>query len=234
VTRVTTRTAALATYLAVAAVHLLAQAVDTEALAAVTQVLLMPALAVFLVASRPPTDRLGRAVLLALVLSWLGDTVPRFLGDDAAFLAMVGCFLLAQLAFVAAFLPYRAESVAGRRRGLLMPYVAVLLLLLAACVPDAGALAPAVVVYGGCLVAMAVLATGVHPLAAAGGVLFLVSDGLIALAAFADWWRLPQQDLAVMATYVAAQLLIVLGVLRRSERGAAVDLERTPGVTLAP
>ena len=46
-----------------------------------------------------------------------------------------------------------------------------------------------------------------------GGALFLVSDGLIALDAFVDGFGLPAQGFVVMATYLAAQALIVAGVL---------------------
>jgi len=71
-----------------------------------------------------------------------------------------------------------------------------------------------VLVYGLCLGTMAVLATGVDRLAWVGGAFFLVSDGLIAIDAFSDL-DLPAHDVSVMATYVVAQLLLVLGIIRR-------------------
>ena len=46
-----------------------------------------------------------------------------------------------------------------------------------------------------------------------GGALFLVSDGLIALDAFVEGFGLPAQGFRAMATYLAAQALIVAGVL---------------------
>ena len=81
-------------------------------------------------------------------------------------------------------------------------------------------LAP-VLVYGACLGTMAVLATGVNLPTAVGGGLFLVSDGLIALDAFAAGFDLPGQDVWVMATYVLAQVLIVAGVLLERDRADA-------------
>lgn len=216
VSRVTARSlAALTPYVVLALVHLGAQVLEADRIADRTQVLLMPALALFLVLQRPGRSRLTTLVLAALGCSWLGDTVPRLLDGDAAFLAMVGGFLLAQIAYIGAFRPYRYESILHTRRRWLIPYVVAVVVLLALCLPAAGVLAPAVVVYGGCLGTMAVLATGIHRLAALGGVLFLASDGMIALDAFAGWWSPPQHDLAVMTTYVAAQMLLVLGVLRR-------------------
>ena len=47
-----------------------------------------------------------------------------------------------------------------------------------------------VLVYGACLGTMAVLSTGVNQVTAVGGALFLVSDGLIALDAFAPGFDL--------------------------------------------
>jgi uncharacterized membrane protein YhhN len=206
--------ALLLLYLALGAVHVGAQALGDDAWAAVTQVLLMPVLAAFTAAVAPPS-RLRTLLLAALLASWLGDSVPRLLDGDAAVVAMVAFFLLAQVAYVAAFRRYVEDSVLRQRRFLLLPYQLLVVLLIVVCALGAGVLAPAVVVYGLCLGAMAVLATGVHPFAWAGGVLFLVSDGLIALDAFATGLPGDLQDVVVMATYVVAQLLLVGGVLLR-------------------
>jgi uncharacterized membrane protein YhhN len=204
---------------AVAVVHLVAQLADAGGLADVTQVLLMPLLAgVLWLETSPRRGRLVTLTLVALGLSWLGDTAPKLVGGDAAFLVMVGFFLLAQLAYVTAFLPYRAASVIHVRRPLLLGYAAAVVGLVAACVPGAGGLLVPVLVYGACLGAMAVLATGVNRATAVGGALFLVSDGLIALDVFVPGFGLPAQGFWVMATYVAAQSLIVAGVLLERDR----------------
>lgn len=207
----------------VTAVHLLAQLAGTDLLADLTQVVLMPLLAgVLWCETSAPRSRLVTLTLVALGFSWLGDTAPKLASGDAGFLVMVGFFLLAQAVYIVAFWPFRHESVLHRRRGLLLVYVAVVVALVAACAGGAGGLLVPVLVYGACLGTMAVLSTGVNRLTALGGALFLVSDGLIALDAFADGFSLPAQGFWVMATYVAAQLLIVLGVLRQStDTGAA-------------
>ena len=200
--------------------HLGAQLADGGALADATQVLLMPLLAGVLWWETPaPRGRLVTLVLVALGLSWLGDSAPKLVDGDASFLIMVGFFLLAQVAYIAAFLPYRAGSVLRAHRVRLVPYLAVVVGLVAACAAGAAAMLVPVLLYGGCLGAMAVLATGVNRLTAVGGALFLVSDGLIALDAFVDGFGLPLQGFWVMATYLAAQALIVAGVL--AETGVA-------------
>lgn len=53
-------------------------------------------------------------------------------------------------------------------------------------------------------------ATRSGPVAGVGGALFLLSDTLIATGV-ADWPQPPRPDLWIMLTYIAAQLLLVLG-----------------------
>ena len=238
------------TYGVVGIVQVIAQATGPGWLAGLTQVLLMPVLALALLAqTSSPRGRLVTLSLGALAGSWLGDTAPRFLDGDPAFLAMVGFFLVAQVCYIVAFRPYAADSIVRRSRPWLAAYGVVVVALIAICLPGAGVLAPAVLVYGVCLGTMAVLATGVDRLAWVGGAFFLVSDGLIAIDAFSDL-DLPAHDVSVMATYVVAQALLVLGVIRRaasedprhspasSGRGssAAADPRRTtpPPATPAP
>lgn len=227
--------AALAVYGVLAVVHVGAQLARADTLMTVTQVLLMPLLAVGLVLLAGTEGRLVRLTLLALGFSWLGDSVPRLLEDDPAFLAMVGCFLVAQLVYVVAFRPYAAASVPVAHRRSLAAYLLPVAALMALCLPDAGVLAPAVVLYGGCLLAMALLASGVHPLAWVGGAVFAVSDGLIATGAFGPW-DVPTGvgGAAVMTTYALAQLLIVLGVTARAGDPGRSRASSGRGSTSAP
>lgn len=209
---------ATAVFLAVAATHLAAHLATAEELRRVTQWALMPALAIALaIASRPTRPRLIRLVLVALGLSWLGDLLPAFASGDAAFLLMVGPFLLAQVVFVVAFAPYVRGGV-GRHPWAALPYLAVLGVLLTIVLPHTGALAAPVVVYGVVLTAMAVLALGVDRTTAVGAAIFLVSDALIALGRFAPGYDLAHHSLVVMVTYVLGQTLIALGVLLHVRR----------------
>ncbi len=207
--------AALATFVVVALVHLGAQATAADGVVAdLTQVLLMPALAWALLTSTPdPKSRLVRLTLLALALSWLGDTLPRFVeeGSDLGFVLMLGAFLLAQLAYVAAFLPFVGRSILRTRPAFLALYLLPFVLVLWLTSGAAGTFLLGVGVYGVTIITMAVLATGVDRVAGAGAVAFLVSDALIAVRAFGGL-ELPLHGLWVMLTYVAAQALIVTAV----------------------
>lgn len=212
-------------FLALATVHLVWQLTDQSAYARVSQWFLMPVLAAFLLVRTRAAgrSRLLRLTLVALGFSWLGDTAPALASGDTSFLLMVGFFLVAQVVYIVAFWPRRDQSVLGHRRLLVVPYAVAIVGLVLACAPHAGTLLVPVLLYGLLLGAMAVLATGINALVGAGGALFLVSDGLIALEAFAPWWNLPQQSFWVMLTYIGAQLLIVLGVLQVEGRAVAAE-----------
>ena len=127
------------------------------------------------------------------------------------FLAGLGAFLVAQLTYAVAFWPSRADSVLARPL-LTLPYLAVLVGLLAALWGDLGDLRVPVTVYAVVIVSMAVLATGVGRLVGIGAGLFVASDALIALDTVAGLVRLPAHGFWVMVTYLAAQLLIAAGV----------------------
>ena len=221
VTRTARGKAALAGFGVVAAVHLAWQFVDEDGLvSSASQILLMPALAGVLLAGRPDRSRLTRLTLVALGASWLGDSVPRFLADDPGFLAMVGCFLLAQVAYIAGFLPYRERSMPWSQWRGRLPYLAAFVGLVGWCLPGADALAPPVIGYGAALTTMALLAPGVSTTAGVGAAIFMVSDGLIALHAFADV-TLPVHDFWVMLTYLIGQGLIVTAVIAQEQDPAA-------------
>ena len=210
-------------YGVVALVHLGANVAGAEGLSGPTQMALMPllALALALAAPRPYTWLVG-CTFVALGFSWLGDTLPRFLSGDPAFLGMVGMFLLAQIAYSTGFWPWRAES-GLRRPPILFVYALYTVSLVALCWTGAGVLAPAIVVYGLALVTMAVLAVGVNPMVAVGAAIFVISDGLIAVKAFVPTVSIPQVGPLIMLTYSVAQLLIVLGVLQEARAGYLDD-----------
>lgn len=205
-------------------VHLAAQLLGGTLLAGLTQVLLMPLLAlVVLHATDAPRSRAVRLLLGALALSWLGDTVPRLVGGTAGFLGMLLPFLLAQLVLVVMLWPWRARSVLRRPRAR-APYPVLALAIVLLCAPAAGILLPALILYAAALCTMALLATGLGRRGAVGGAVFVLSDALIALDTF-DVLHLPGQGFWVMLTYLLAQTLLVSAVLAADGRSAG---ERPP------
>lgn len=226
---------ALGLGLTVAAAHLVALLVGADGLAEATKIALMPLLAAYLLAATGrPRSTMVRRTLIALGFSWLGDTAPMLVADDVSFLVMVGFFLVAQIAYIAAFAPTARRGPLHRRPLLAVPYLAGFVLLLVACVPGAGNLVGPAVVYGACLVTMAALATGVHPLAAVGGAVFLTSDAMIALGEFATWFDPPAAGFWIMLTYVAGQGLLVVGVLAAGRRAQPIAYTGAGRVTPEP
>ncbi|MFD1717036.1 lysoplasmalogenase family protein [Georgenia deserti] len=208
-----------------AAVHLAAQLADRSALADLTQVLLMPALALAVVTSGV-RGRIVRDVLLALALSWLGDSLPKLLAGDVAFVVMLGCFLLALSAYSAAFYPlWRAAPPAGLSRFWpIAIYAEVAVVIIGLCVLAGGILVLPAAVYAVVLCVTAVLATGLGVYGTVGGALFVVSDGLIGVRDLAGV-TIPLDGFLVMSTYIAAQALLVAGALRAARRGEPIISE---------
>lgn len=204
---------ALAAYAVVAFVHLSAQLTGADALANATQRVAVPWLLLALAAQTRLRSRLARLTAGGLVFSWVGDTLPDFVPESISFIALMGSFLVAHALFIAGFWPWRRES--WLRTPWMWAYAAVAVAMVLVCAPRAGALTIGIAVYAAALALMALLSAGIHRLAAIGGALFLVSDGLIAVGEFVPSVSVPSPGFWIMATYLSAVLLITLGVSRR-------------------
>jgi uncharacterized membrane protein YhhN len=197
----------LTAYVVVSLVDLVAQFLHRPVVALVALALAMPTLLGFLLTARP-RDRLTTMVAIGLVFSWCGDMF------GAAILIKIAFFLIAQLCYAAAFWPYRARSVLRRRPLVAALYGVAVLIIIIVVAPPAGVLAPAVIIYAATIGSMAVLATGISRATAVGAAIFIASDTIIALTTFVVPGVIPLDMFWIMATYLTAQLLIVLGVVR--------------------
>ena len=187
-----------------------------------TKPLLIPLLVGWLISTVGRTWPRPLAFLgVGLVFAWAGDLL--LLGEgDTFFAAGLAAFLIMQLMYIAAFRSVPGPGLVRAWPIATVPYVVVWAALLALTWSGAGALLVPVIIYGTVLVAMGVLSLDVvlrlqRPAAwrvAAGGALFIVSDGLIALTAFGPLDSSDPLSALVMATYVAAQGLIVVGLAR--------------------
>ncbi|WP_300300301.1 lysoplasmalogenase [Ferrovibrio sp.] len=170
-----------------------------------------PLLAVALWASRggdADAKRLG----LALLFSAAGDV---FLAVDR-----VGLFVPGLASFLLAHLVYLWQFVARRPRPMRLPVLrrlvalgilAGITIMLALLTPGLGKLLASVYAYIAAIAAMALAATALpgRPLVMLGAISFMVSDSLIALDKFVA--PIPFVGPAIWITYVAAQVMIVLG-----------------------
>ncbi len=206
--------AGFAPLLAVSAVHLATKFAAPSRLETVTKGLEMPSLAISLGGVLLTTRRKPRAAVVALLfiglaLSWLGDVA---LTVDLA--AGLGFFLLAHLVYIAMF-----QLAFPRRRPswwalLAIPWFLALVVLVG---PYLGRMLPSVVLYSAILGVMAGWSTRGTRLTVGGALLFVASDTLLAFRTFTPRLQEPLWRLPVMASYLAAQALIGLGILRAGE-----------------
>lgn len=223
-------------FAALAVVHLGALLGGVTAVAHLTKPALMPVLAAYVLARGGPLLLAG-----ALLCGFGGDTFLQ-IGGDVAFLVGMGSFAAGHVCYLLLFARHGAAPEAGRR-GRTVAAAAAYAALLAGTVvllwPDLPAdLRIPVAGYSLLLTSMAFGALRAGALAAAGGLLFLLSDTLIA-SGIAHWPQLPAPQFCVMFTYIAAQYALAGGVLRAAgtaprpapEAGAARD--RVAGRTAA-
>ncbi|WP_371659029.1 lysoplasmalogenase [Streptomyces sp. NBC_00280] len=205
----------LAAFALTATVDLIALAAGSDTGHALAKPLLMPLLAAHAHSRGAP-----RLLTAALLLGWAGDVL--LLSDaDPAFLAGMASFAACHVCYLALFRRYgnedRAPNSTPRARAarirLAAAYALALAGTLAALWPGLPAeLRVPVAGYSLLLTAMAYRATTLGLLAGTGGVLFLLSDTLIATGV-ADLPQLPRPDFWIMLTYLAAQWLLTGGVL---------------------
>jgi uncharacterized membrane protein YhhN len=185
-----------------------------------TKPLLMPALVIGLLWAAPqrrsPVIVLG---VIALTFSWLGDITLRW------FVIGLACFLLAHIVYLVLFVTRLVER---RVRWWAVVYAVWLVVLLLILAPHTGSLLIPVIAYGLVLTAMAVVATRCNGWVAWGGALFVVSDSILAIHTFLPHAGIPLADFLIMVTYLAAQTLIVWGLLRHERARVSTALGASP------
>lgn len=167
-------------------------------------------------------------VLLAFFFSWTGDVLLMLSASrEILFYAGVGGFFMAQLFYILVFSNYFKNQKKGfiiRKPLVLIPYILYLIGIIVLLFPGLdGFMRPIIVIYGGSLIAMAIAAlnlrgkvpTLVFNLIFWGSILFVLSDTMLAVNKFQT--ELPKSDVLIMSTYIAAQLLILLGLVKKEE-----------------
>ena len=199
----------LAAFALAATGDLAALLLDSDPAHALFKPLLMPLLAAYVATVKGP-----RLLIAALLFGWGGDTLLLF-DADLAFLAGMGSFAAGHVCYLVLFKRYGQGYGTARARGagLVAAYATALVVTVALLWPDLPAdMRGPVAGYSLLLTAMAFGATTLGLTAAAGGALFLLSDTLIATGV-AEWPQAPRPDFWIMLTYIAAQYLLVRGVL---------------------
>lgn len=186
---------------------------------------LMPLLAVTgiaYLAQRPFDRRVAGTLLLAQLLGWAGDSL--LMGDGFAWFASgIGCFLLGHICYISIF----SRAVKGLRPFTWVIATIVMAGLLVALVLGigiSGALLTPMVIYGAALLVITFcglcgLFRGQGPSPAVwwmvtlGGLLFVLSDGLIAMRTF-GLAHFELRGFVIMSTYLVAQSLLCAAAAR--------------------
>nr|WP_236778905.1 lysoplasmalogenase [Agromyces seonyuensis] len=179
---------------------------------------------------RRPARPAAVALLVAGILaSWAGDSLLTFDGG-VMFVVGLGAFLLAHVAYIAAFVVLGRGARARRLPPWTLLYPIAVVGLAISLWTGLGSLVGPVLVYAGVLATMAAMSARLTPVLAAGGALFLVSDSLLALDRFGDgWYAFALNGLVVMLTYTAAQGLIAIGVVQAAANDASARPSAAPG-----
>jgi len=220
---------ALYGFYAVSTINLYAQVMKVEIADFISKPFLMATLLVYYLAARKsPTKLLTWLVTAALVFSWAGDVLLMYQSHmENLFLFGLGAFLVAQLFYIIAYrnaidhhIQVPMSKFVAFRLVFLTVYGGGLLFILH---EQLGEMLIPVAAYTAVIIAMgisAILRKGKTSdssfiLVYSGALLFIMSDSMIAIDRFSH--PLVQSGLLIMATYIAAQFLIVKGLLTHEE-----------------
>lgn len=209
-------------YIAVSAANVIAKIIPSEELDQFTKPLLMPLLMFYVYRSSIGKTTL-RILLLsgALLFSWLGDVVLMYQSNEVYFMAGIGLFLMAQIIYIVVLRKstYQKPTLNLYR---VFPFILYALALFYVLLP-AGDFTIPIVVYGLVIMTMVIMARlregntsqESYQLALYGSILFVLSDSILAFNSFHT--AIPYAGVFIMATYCAAQLLLVKGLLGHVE-----------------
>lgn len=190
--------------------------VDVQMLYLTAKPLLMITLLLYFISASRGYPSWRFYVMAALVFSWGGDV---FLMLDNMFTAGLVSFLVAHIFYITAYQKTGAAS--GELKPLdIMKFVLFGAVVMWLLYPGLGGMLLPVLAYMVVLLSMGIWAhkrrgatTAVSfTLVSAGAMLFVISDGLIAINKFA--FEIPAERILVMSTYISAQYLIVQGLLK--------------------
>ena len=221
----------MSAFVLVGVLNVIAEATSNADAITLTKPLLMPLLLAWLVtlAGRSWPVPL-RWLAVGIVFAWIGDLALMGEGDTA-FHVGIAAFLVMQVCYLVAFLRVPGPGLVRAWKIALLPYVLIWVGINVVISAGVGDMRIPVLVYSAVALAMAVAALDLvlrlpQRLAwrtAGGALLFVVSDALIAMTAFGPLTESAGWSAVVMATYIAAQGLIVTGFAHGVQQATAPD-----------
>jgi uncharacterized membrane protein YhhN len=202
-----------------AAAVLIALLFDIHLLYLAAKPLLMITLALYFISASRGYPPWRLYVVIALVFSWAGDV---FLISNDMFIAGLASFLLAHICYIIAY--HKTGAASGELKPFdIIKFALFGTVLIWVLYPGLGGMLVPVLAYALVLLTMGVWAhkrrgatsAASFMLVSTGAILFVISDGLIAINKFA--FEVPGERLLVMSTYITAQYLIVRGLLKHEK-----------------
>lgn len=210
-------------FVGVSIAHLFTQALDLTEFSRFTKPALMPLLLYYVYESSKGKVTMRILLLcLAVFLSWLGDLAMMYSDQQVYFLIGIGLFLSAHIVYIvvlnkSSYQPLKFDVLR------VLPFALYAVAFFKFLIPSSGDFATPVFVYGIVICVMAATARlreggtsqQSYLLALFGGILFLISDSVLAIDRF--YGTIPIVGVWVMSTYIAAQLLLVKGILNHAD-----------------
>ena len=167
-----------------------------------------------------------RLIIIALLLSWIGDVVLLFEATSPNFfIAGLAAFLLAHISYILFFLSIQLPepSLIRNKPILILPVIAYCIGLFLLLSPKLGLMKIPVLVYAitiGCMLLSCInvfkkLKVPSNFLFLAGALFFVLSDSILAIDKF--YTEIPYAGAWIMLTYCLAQYLIVIGFLKKTD-----------------
>jgi uncharacterized membrane protein YhhN len=190
-----------------------------------TKPLLMPVLMVAYLLGHNRKNVFSRILMVGLFFSWLGDIFLMIQNEGIYFILGLCCFLTTHIQYIVYFLKTKADGKSFLQD---RPWLLAIIIvygggLLYIVWPGLGELKIPVIVYAVIICTMLSMAwwqygrlpTQTAILFISGAALFVLSDSILAIGKFVHPFI--GDGLVIMATYVAAQVMIVLGSLSHQQ-----------------
>jgi uncharacterized membrane protein YhhN len=208
-----------------AIINLLAQIVKIDVIDYITKPLIMSSLLIYYLAGRKEkANTLTSLMIAAIFFSWCGDIILMLQGsNEKLFVFGLASFLIAHLFYIPAYGKAVNQDKSEVNQSFIRTRIAFLLFVGLALIyilyPRLEEMLIPVSLYTIVIITMAIAAVmrkgrtidKSFIMVYSGALLFIMSDSMIAINKFLN--PLVQARLLIMATYIAAQLLIVKGIL---------------------
>jgi uncharacterized membrane protein YhhN len=204
---------------------------DSQTMDFLFKPLLMPCLMILLYVSRRKKglDSFVIGILAGQFFSWLGDIALMFGGEGTPFLAGLGSFFAAHIAYTFVFWrsstdkEFEGKPFLRRKMWLILPFLVYFIGLYSFLYPSLREMTIPVFAYAFMITLMSLSALNRYGRSNSvsfkqifiGSVLFVISDSILAYTLFAG--SLPFSGVFVMLTYIAAQLLIAEGSINKND-----------------